>query len=101
GGIVAGDQPGVTGDRAGQGLLLLALLLVAAVEQIAFELGMSGEHAPVEVRGDPVDGATDDRQRGADQVQGRVIRAHDWESRQPERGSQQSVSNNTTDGSGD
>ena len=45
-------------DRPGQRALLIALCLVAAVEQIVSEFGMGGEHALVEERGDIADGAT-------------------------------------------
>ena len=46
---VLGDQQGgVRRDRAGERALLVALGLVAPVEQVAFELGMGGEHALVE-----------------------------------------------------
>ena len=60
---VRGDQQGRIGrDGGGERLLLGALGLVAAVEGVAQQLGVRGEHPPVEHRGDLLDVLTDERE---------------------------------------
>ena len=68
--VLGHQQGGVRRDRAGEGGLLVALRLVAAVEEVPLELGVGGEHAPVEDRGDVTDSGADDGQRGLDDVGG-------------------------------
>ncbi|GAA3305731.1 hypothetical protein GCM10020295_60230 [Streptomyces cinereospinus] len=57
---------GEGGDGAGQGLLLGAGCLVAAVEQVAEQFRTVGEEAGVEALGDLADGGADDGEGGAD-----------------------------------
>jgi len=64
-----------TGDGRGQCALLVALLLVAAVEQVPLQLGMSGEHLLVEQRRDLADGRADSGQRCTDNLPG-SLRQH-------------------------
>ena len=62
-----GDEEGrVRRDGPGERALLVALRLVAAVEQVALELRVGREHASVEDGRDVVDGRADDGQGGPD-----------------------------------
>ena len=68
--VFCDQERGVRGDCSRERALLVALGLVAAIEQVAFELGVCGEQALVEHRGDVADGGADDGQRGLDDVGG-------------------------------
>ncbi len=57
---------GEGGDGTGEGLLLGAGGLVAAVEEVAQQFGVGGEEAGVEALGDPADRGADGGKRGAD-----------------------------------
>ncbi len=63
------------GNSARECLLLLALLLVAPVEQVTFEFGVRGEHLSVEQRSDLADRCADSRQGGCDDLL-RLCRQH-------------------------
>lgn len=62
---------GERGNGTGQSFLLLALLLVPAVEQVVLEFGMRGEHPAIEQRCDVTDSGTDGRKRRADDLKAR------------------------------
>ena len=55
-------------DRRGEGALLRSLRLIAAVEQIADQLRVVGEHSPVELGRDLVDPRADQRKRRGDDL---------------------------------
>ncbi|GGP38505.1 hypothetical protein GCM10010214_09620 [Streptomyces abikoensis] len=75
-GVRALDQGrGEGGDGAREGLLLAALGLVAAVEQVAQEGRVGGEELVVEERGDVTDRAADGGQGGTDDL-GRLRGQH-------------------------
>ncbi|GGF30691.1 hypothetical protein GCM10010922_02110 [Microbacterium sorbitolivorans] len=57
--VLRDEQRRVGGDGAGEGALLVALGLVRAVEQVAFEGGVRVEEAAVEDRRDVADGGAD------------------------------------------
>ncbi|CAM5316172.1 hypothetical protein SROCM77S_01156 [Streptomyces rochei] len=60
------QHAGEGGDGAGQRPLLLPVGLVAAVEQVAQQLGVGVEQLPVEQRGDVPDGRSHRREGGTD-----------------------------------
>jgi hypothetical protein len=72
----ADQGAGVGSQRSGQGLLLGALRLVAAVEGAVKQFGMAGEHVPVEILGDLADVLADDRQRRLDERPGPFGQLH-------------------------